>query len=83
MLGKNVLRFTVDDLPYLNECFTTNFKIKVQVANENVGMNLMDHIAVPLMPITIDQPLSFMPLRDYNLNAVISYVREGKGNKME
>lgn len=63
--------------------FTTNVKIKVRVPNENVGMNLLDHIAVPLMPITIDQPVSLMPLRDYNLNEVMSYIREGKGTNLE
>lgn len=61
----------------------TNVKIKVRIPNENVGMNLLDHIAVPLMPITIDQPVSLMPLRDYNLNEVMSFIREGKGTNLD
>ncbi|ODN00432.1 Glucose dehydrogenase [FAD, quinone] [Orchesella cincta] len=53
--------------------------IRVKVASEHVGKNLQDHSAVALMPITIDKPLSLMPLRDFTLDQVLKYWMNGTG----
>ncbi|CAL8123101.1 unnamed protein product [Orchesella dallaii] len=55
-------------------------QLKIPVrANLPVGRNLQDHVGTFVGPFLIDKPISILPERDYNDDAVYQFLKNGTG----
>jgi choline dehydrogenase-like flavoprotein len=56
----------------------TSVGIKTR-ADLPVGQNLQDHLAVMIANVVMDEPISFIPERDFDLSVAADYFFNGKG----